>query len=154
MTPNNKSILIVDDDETVLETVAGYLSLKGYSVRKAETGKEAIDESNKHFFNLAILDIKLPDVEGTELLTRLRETEPKMKKIMLTGHGDFDNAVKSLKDKADFYTVKPVEFRELLSVIEEKLKEQDAELKMDRKKLVTYLETREKESDHKNKKTR
>jgi len=151
MTGEEKSILIVDDDEVVLRTIADYLCLKGYNVQTAKTGKEAIEKSNKHFFNLAILDIRLPDMDGTELLTKMRETEPEMKKVMLTGYGNFENAVDSVNKKADAYLVKPVETKKLLKVIEENLREQKEELKMDQKKLVKYIETRDKEKTKENK---
>jgi len=141
----NKTILIVDDDEKVLKTISKYLASKGYAVETATTGREALQKSGSQFFNLAILDIRLPDMEGTRLLTELCETEPKMKKIMLTGYPSMDNAVESLNKRADAYVIKPIEPKKLLTLIEEKLAEQEEELKMDRKKLVTYIESRDKE---------
>ena len=63
-----KKILIVDDDKDLLKTLTGILETEGYEVNTAETGKDAIDKCKDQFYNLALLDIKLPDIEGTELL--------------------------------------------------------------------------------------
>ncbi len=135
----------MDDDEAVLRTIADYLSIKGYKVETAKTGKEALQKSRNKFFNLAVLDIRLPDMEGTELLTEMPETEPRMKRIMLTGYGNSENAIASVNKRADAYVIKPVEPKKLLSLIEEKLREQEEELKMDRKIVVTYIKSRDKE---------
>lgn len=140
-----KKILVVDDDQNVLETVSRFLSMNGYSVDTAQTGKEAIAKSRDHFYNLVVLDIRLPDMDGTELLTAMRDTEPKMVKIMFTGYPGYQNAVESLNKGADAYVTKPVELDELLKVIKEKLKEQDQALEMDQKKVVKYIESRDKQ---------
>ncbi len=139
-------ILIVDDDEQVLETLSDYLTRKGYEVETATKGSEAIKKSQAQFFNLAILDIRLPDMNGTELLTRMAQTEPKMKKIMLTGYPNMENAMDSVNKQADAFVIKPADPEELAKLISQKLAEQEQELKMDRKKLVTYIESRDKET--------
>jgi len=136
----------VDDDETVCKKIADYLVLKGYAVETAATGKEAIEKSKNQFFNVAILDIRLPDMEGTALLTKISETEPKVRKIMLTGYPSIENTVESLNKHADAYVIKPADPRKLLKLIEEQLSEQEAQLKMDRRKLVTYIESRDKQN--------
>jgi len=145
-----KRILMVDDDEKVISTISNYLVLKGYGVDVAKTGQEAIAKSQSHFFNLAILDIRLPDMEGTQLLTRLRDLEPRMMNIMLTGYPGFENSVESLNKGADAYIVKPVELEGLLKVIEDKLVEQTEALKMGQKKLVEYIKSRSRELDQQN----
>ncbi len=145
MNEQKRRILIVDDDQAILKSLGDYLSLKGYSVETAKTGKEAIEKSKNQFFNLAVLDIKLPDIEGTELLTRMHETEPRMIRIMLTGFPNMTNAVESLNKRADAYVVKPVEPEKLLKLVEQKLGEQQRELKMDKDKLIKYIESRDRE---------
>jgi DNA-binding NtrC family response regulator len=149
MNEHKRRILIVDDDQAILKSLGDYLSMKGYAVETAKTGKEAIERSKSQFFNLAVLDIKLPDIEGTELLNRMHETEPRMIKIMLTGFPSMTNAVESLNKRADAYLIKPVEPGKLLKLVEQKLAEQDGELKMDRNKLIKYMESRDKEFDNK-----
>src|SRR5674476_991558 len=104
---NTKSILIVDDDETILAVLKEILELDGYTVETAATGKEAIEKSENILVNLSLLDIKLPDMEGTELITKLHKADPQMIKIIITGFPSFDNAVKSLNLGADAYIMKP-----------------------------------------------
>ena len=149
MAQNKKRILVVDDDQAVLKSIGDYLTLKGYTITGAKTGKEAIEKSKKGFFNLAILDIRLPDMDGTELLTKMRDTEPKMIKVMLTGYPNSENAIDSVNKGADAYLVKPVQLERVLKLIEQKLAEQDKESKMDRDKLVKYIESRDKEFNQK-----
>jgi DNA-binding NtrC family response regulator len=122
-----KSILIVDDDETILAVLKEILQFDGYIVETAATGKEAIEKSEAAFFNLSLLDIKLPDMEGTELISELRKANPRMIHIIITGFPSFDNAVKSLNLGADAYVMKPVNSKELLDLVAEKIKEQQAE---------------------------
>jgi len=121
-----KSILIVDDDETILAVLKEILQLDGYIVETAATGKEAIEKSETAFFDLSLLDIKLPDMEGTELSTELHKANPQMIKIIITGFPSFDNAVKSLNLGADAYIMKPVNSKELLELVREKMREQQA----------------------------
>jgi DNA-binding NtrC family response regulator len=149
MNEQKRRILIVDDDQAILKSLGDYLSMKGYSVETVKTGKEAIEKSKSQFFNLAVLDIKLPDIEGTELLTKMHETEPRTIKIMLTGFPNMTNAVESLNKRADAYVVKPVEPEKLLKLVEQKLGEQDRDLKMDKDKLIKYIESRDKEFENK-----
>lgn len=142
-----KRILIVDDDEAILDSVKGYLSLKGYSVDTAKTAKDAIRKSEDHYYNLAILDIRLPDANGTDLLTKMRKTRPEMVKIMLTGYPDQANTMDSLNRGANGYLLKPVELDKLLKVIEKKLKQQEEAKKMDREKVTEYIVSWGKEKD-------
>ena len=123
MNEAKKRILLVDDDEAIVETIHEYLSLSGYDVDVAKTGKEALIKAKDHHYDIAILDIHLPDMDGTELLTKLPPSEPKTMKIMLTGYPNYYSSAEVLNLGADAYLVKPVELERLLSVIEEKLKE-------------------------------
>ena len=92
--------------------------------------------------NLALLDIKLPDMEGTSLLTKIHQTEPRMIKIMVTGYPDLDNAVQSLNLGADAYLLKPVNPKALLKVVTEKLGEQEEAERMGEDKVRSWIETR------------
>ena len=137
-----KSILIVDDDRAILKNAKDVLRLEGYCVDMAETGKEAIEKSSAQFYNLVLLDIKLPDMEGTELLTKMHRTTPKMMKIMITGYPSLKNAVEALNLGADAYLMKPIDPEELLKVVEEKLKEQEEAEEMSKEKIKEWIETR------------
>jgi len=136
------SILIVDDNEGILETLSAILEEKGYRTDIAKNGREAIEKSKTNFYNVALLDIRLPDIEGTELLTKIEETSPRMIKIMITGYASLENAVKALNLGADAYIMKPVDPENLLKVINEKLKEQREAEKMSQEKVAKWIETR------------
>jgi len=138
----SKRILIVDDEKDILQSMKEILELEGYTVDTAETGGEAIEKSKNQFYNLALLDIRLPDMEGTELLTKLHGTMPRMMKIMVTGYPSVQNAVESLNLGADAYIMKPVKPKELLKTVEEKLKEQSEVEMLSEKKISEWIQTR------------
>lgn len=142
MEDKKKSILVVDDDTAILKYATRILQSEGYDVDAAETGFEAIEKSNTHFYNLALLDIKLPDMEGTELLTKMHRTTPSMMKIMVTGFPSLENAVEALNMGADAYLLKPVELDELLKVVKEKLREQEEAEKMSEERVADWIKTR------------
>lgn len=137
-----KSILVVDDDKSILKSLESILKMKGYRVETAETGQEAVEKSKSAIYNLAILDIKLPDMEGTELLVKMHETMPRMMKIMLTGYPSLENAVKSINLGADAFLMKPVNPKELLKVVEEKLREQSEVEMLSEDKVKRWIQTR------------
>lgn len=135
-------LLIVDDDEYILRNLEKILRLEGYETDTARTGLEAIKKTKRNFYNLVLLDIKLPDMEGTELLKKIHETFPRMIKIMVTGYPDLENAIRSLNFGADAYLVKPVSVQELLDVVKRKLDEQRSMEKMTEEKVKKWIETR------------
>ncbi|MEE8571076.1 MAG: response regulator, partial [Candidatus Bathyarchaeia archaeon] len=71
MEEQKKSILVVDDDKAILKYAKGILELEGYDVDVAETGFDAMEKSSTRYYNLVLLDIMLPDIQGTELLTKM-----------------------------------------------------------------------------------
>ncbi|MFQ6065250.1 MAG: response regulator [Candidatus Bathyarchaeia archaeon] len=150
MTKNKASILIVEDDTNIRETLSTILQQNGYKTDTAKNGKEAIQKSKAKFFNLAFLDIKLPDMEGTKLLTRMHENLPKMIKIIITGYPSIENAVEALNLGADAYIIKPVKPEKLLALIEEKLEEQQAAEKMTQDKVTEWIKTRVRKIEHEN----
>lgn len=142
MAKDNLSILIVEDDASIRETLSTILQQKGYNTDTAKNGKEAIQKSKAKFFNLALLDIKLPDMEGTKLLKVIHENTPKMVKIMVTGYPSLENAVEALNHGADAYIIKPVKPEKLLALIEEKLEKQREAEKMTEEKVTEWIKTR------------
>ena len=142
MTKEKPSILIVEDDTNIRETLSTILQEKGYNTDTAKNGQEAMQKSKDKFFNLALLDIKLPDMEGTKLLTLMHENLPKMRKIMITGYPSLENAVEALNQGADAYIIKPVKPENLLALIEQKLKEQSQADKMTEEKVTDWIKTR------------
>ncbi|MEM2073181.1 MAG: response regulator, partial [Nitrososphaeria archaeon] len=126
----------------ILQSLKEILETKGYNVEVAENAQKGLDMARKKFFNLAILDIKLPDMEGTELLAKIHKEKPEMMKVMLTGYPSLDNAVQALNLGADAYLMKPVNPEELLRVVEEKLREQSEAESMTEEKVAEWIEKR------------
>jgi DNA-binding response OmpR family regulator len=119
---DQKHILVIDDDKSILRTFTRILQKNGYAIDVAETGKEAMEKSKKQKFNLALIDIRLPDIDGTELLIKLQKVMPEAVKIMITGFPSLETGIKALDEGADAYLVKPVKPEELIALIEEKFK--------------------------------
>jgi len=138
-------ILVVDDDESIRKTISTILEEKGYVVDTAENGKEAIEKTNAKFYNLALIDIRLPDMEGTELLIEMRETTPRMVKIIVTGFPSLQNAMEAVNKSADAYLIKPVKIEELLSTIQEHLELQEEAKRYNEERITEFIETRMKE---------
>lgn len=138
-------ILVADDDEGIRQTIAAILEDEGYLVDQAENGKEAVEKSNMRFYNVALIDIRLPDMEGTQLLTAMKDTVPKMIKIILTGYPAMQNAIEAVNKGADAYLLKPVNVDTLLSTIKEQLKKQREAKKFTEEKVTEFIETRVKE---------
>jgi DNA-binding NtrC family response regulator len=138
-------ILIVDDDPSIRKVLAAILEEKGYTVDTAETAKKAIQKSKTNFYNLALLDIRLPDMEGTELLTQMKQTTPPMIKIMVTGYPSIQNAVEALNKGANAFIIKPLNIDHALAIIEKLLEQQKESLTMTQGKIAEFIETRAKQ---------
>ena len=145
MSSEKKHILIIDDDEDILETLQSLLTRKGFVAETANSGMAAIEKSNSAVFNLALIDIVLPDMEGTQLLVKLKPTIPKMRKIVITGHAALDNAVKAVNLGADAYLMKPVNPQELIKTVEEQLRLQQEDTKITQDKISSFVESRVKQ---------
>jgi DNA-binding NtrC family response regulator len=139
------NLLVVDDDAAIRKTLSMILEKEGYSVETVANGKQAIEASKKQFFNVALIDVRLPDVDGTELLERLKETEPKMVKIIVTGYASLQNAIDAVNKGADGYVLKPFDADALLAMIEKHLKKQRESMEYGEKKVTEYIETRVKQ---------
>jgi len=120
-----KRILVVDDDKSILRTFTRILQKNGYEIDVAETGREAIEKTETNCYALALIDIRLPDMDGTDLLAKMQKNMRDGVKIMITGFPSLENGVKALDEGADAYLVKPVKPEELLMLIEEKLKNKE-----------------------------
>ena len=106
------SVLVVDDDEGVRATIAGTLSTRGFRVYEASSGMQALEQLETRDIHLVVLDIGLPDMNGLEVLTKVREST-QLPIIILSGHGDEIDRVVGLELGADDYVVKPFSAREL-----------------------------------------
>jgi DNA-binding response OmpR family regulator len=123
----NESILVVDDDAVVRKSLSAILSQEGYLVETVENGKEAIRISEKSLFDIALVDIKLPDMDGTELLSRLKGNQPRMILIVITGFPTLENAMETVNEGADGYILKPFDVQKLLEMIRKHLRRETAE---------------------------
>jgi DNA-binding response OmpR family regulator len=142
MTYQTKSqILIVDDDESICKTLSVILQSEGYQTTTATTAKEALQKAKSQYFKLALLDIKLPDTKGTQLLTQLKEITPETIKIIITGYPSLKNAVEALNLGADSYIMKPLNPAELLKTIKNKLEKQKQTEKVTKEKLAGWIQS-------------
>ena len=138
-------ILVIDDDESIRRTMSAILEEEGYIVDLAATGREAIQKTKEKVYNVALIDIRLPDMEGVELLKLIKENVPKTRKIMVTGYPSLQNAVNALNKNADAYLIKPVDVEKLLNTIREQLQLQQNDIRYNEQKVAEFIETRVKE---------
>jgi DNA-binding NtrC family response regulator len=142
---NETRILIVDDDDTIRSTMKAILEDEGYEVDLAASGKEGIKKSKETSYNIALLDIRLPDMEGVELLKLLKPAVPRTRRIMITGYPSTQNAIEALNKNADAYLIKPVDIEKLLNTIKDQLKLQEEERNFSEQKVAEFIESRVKE---------
>jgi CheY-like chemotaxis protein/predicted transcriptional regulator len=116
------SVLLVDDDETIRKTLSRTLARESFNVDTAPNSKQALEKSRLVHYDVALLDIRLPDADGTTLLRTLREENPEIKEIIITGYPSLENAIKAIDEGADAYIIKPFKPADLLAKIREKLK--------------------------------
>jgi DNA-binding response OmpR family regulator len=135
-------ILLVDDDLNIRKTLSMILTKECYAVDTAETAEQAIMKSDINFYHLALIDLRLPDMQGTKLLSLLRVTVPRMRKVIMTGFPKVDNAIDAINRGVDGYLTKPVDMRQLLKLIEQLLEEQSKEKEETEKKLLQYINGR------------
>jgi signal transduction histidine kinase len=119
-----ESILIVDDDESSHRSLTLIFGRKGYETETAGTGREAIEKAQRRFFNLALLDIKLPDMQGLELLAPLKHLHPDMLVIMVTAYASTKTAIRAMNEGASAYITKPLDMDEVLATVKQALANQ------------------------------
>jgi len=117
------TILIVDDDKDLQKTLSYILKTEGYKVFSAENGKQAMTEIQNKLPNIVLLDIRLPDMNGMQVLGKLKKTIPEYDGsiIMLTAYGDIKGAIKAMKLGAFDYLTKPFDNEELIITIKKAL---------------------------------
>jgi len=102
-------ILIVDDEDVVRESLHQWFDSEGYETRAAASGKDALTTVGEQQFDLALLDIKMPGMDGIELQQRLSEADPDLTVVIMTGYGTVETAVQALKNGAYDYVTKPID---------------------------------------------
>ena len=138
---NGPRILVVDDDAGTRRTLALILERKGFDVVTAGTAQEALKRANDGAFNVGLLDIRLPDGKGVELLKPLRVRHPDMELIMVTGYASTETAISALNEGATAYLTKPLNMDEVLAEVRRIV---------DRQRLVTAKQKTEEQVEHVN----
>ena len=118
------SILIIDDDRGMCETLGDVLRLKGYSAETAGGGREALEKLRARPFDGAVVDIKLPDISGIDLLMELKGASPDTEVVFITGYASLTTAIEAINGAAFAYLVKPFEMEHLLATLEKALEKQ------------------------------
>lgn len=116
--PAKNRILVVDDEEALRVVLSAELEGEGYQVTSAADGQEAINILTTKEFDLILLDIKMPNVDGFEVLKFVKERWPQTKVVMLTGFADLKNAIESKKLGAEDFVSKPYDLVDLLTTVE------------------------------------
>jgi DNA-binding NtrC family response regulator len=119
---NKMQILIVDDEVEFASTLVERLELRGIEAISANRGIEALALVKEHGPDVVILDLKMPDLSGLEVLSRIKAIDPTIEVIMLTGHGSSAAGIDGMERGAFDYVMKPVDLKALLEKIEQAYK--------------------------------
>ena len=117
-------LLLVDDEEAYVNILANRMAKRGFDVTKAMSGTAGIEALRKEEFDVAVLDLKMEDMDGIEVLKVFKHMVPRMPVIMLTGHGSEKTARDGLALGASGYLTKPCDLQELLEQIREAVQSQ------------------------------
>jgi DNA-binding NtrC family response regulator len=128
-----ESILIVDDEEIIRESLSFILNKEGYRVADAANGRIALDRIREESFDLVLTDLEMPEMKGIELLESINKFSPETLVVIITAYGSIDTAIAALRQGAVDYILKPVEFDELLIKVKRLL--QSRTLKIENKLL-------------------
>jgi DNA-binding NtrC family response regulator len=134
MSTSDADILFVDDDRTILELVRESLSEVGYRVEVVDNGIQALEKIKNQPYAIVFTDIKMPDIDGLELLSAIKEYRPETEVIIVTGHGSMESAIKAMKYGSYDYLQKPFKLNVLKIIIDrileaKKLKQEKIVLK-------------------------
>jgi DNA-binding NtrC family response regulator len=111
------NILIVDDEEQFLTSISKRLSVRGFNVIAVDRGEKAIAAAQKNPMDIALVDLKMPGINGEETLKALKKAHKWMEIVILTGHGSIESAVECTQSGAYSYLQKPCELEKLLEVL-------------------------------------
>src|SRR5689334_23160832 len=125
MLPERKQILVVDDEPNLRRVLSAQLDRDGYDVHTAEDGAQGLAILEEHHIDLVITDLRMPKVDGMELLRRALALDPELPVVMITAHGTVDNAVEALKTGAFDYVTKPFDQVEVRTIVRKALRTRD-----------------------------
>jgi YesN/AraC family two-component response regulator len=118
---NPARLLVVDDEFSILTHLGQFLSGKGFNVMLASDGKEALDIFRKRSVDLILSDVKMPGINGVQLLKAVKDVNPRIPVILISGYRDVNTVVDALKAGAENFLTKPLNMDELVSVVERSL---------------------------------
>ncbi len=101
-------ILVVDDESGIRESLSGVLEDEGYKASTAQSGEECLDLLRKNHYDVVLLDIWMPGIDGLEVLEKIKETEDRPEVVMISGHGSIESAVRATKLGAYDFLEKPL----------------------------------------------
>lgn len=110
-------LLFIDDEQTFLNYLAKRLVLDGFDVTTTFSGEEGVDAASKQSFDVAVVDLQMPGIDGIEVQKRLKDLQPNLPCIVLTGHGNVEKALESGKYNAFKFLSKPVDMDTLIQTI-------------------------------------
>jgi DNA-binding NtrC family response regulator len=119
MSEDKINVLIVDDEEMFLEMTKTRLEARGLNVTAVDRGEKAIEEAKNKSFDVALVDLKMPGINGEETLKALKKEDKWLEVVILTGHGTIDSAIECTKSGAYHYLQKPCKLEELLEVLKD-----------------------------------
>lgn len=117
MGKNSINLLIVDDEKQFLSAISRSLQLRDFNVIAVDRGDKALEAARKQPVDIALVDLKMPGMDGRETLEALKKEHPWMEIIILTGHGTIDSASSCTRSGAYSYLQKPCEFEQLLETL-------------------------------------
>jgi PAS domain S-box-containing protein len=141
----SKRILIVDDNPRILETLSDILEEEDYQIDPVDGGMKAVEKIRSGEYPVALVDIKLPDISGLEVLKHLRKVSPETIVVMISGHGTIEHAIQALKEGAHDYITKPLDLNEVKAGLEKAfeyhhLAERKRKLEQENKEARDYLQ--------------
>lgn len=116
-------VLVVDDDETICSTMKELLEKFGFQVKTAYNGWKALEILEKEIFDIAVVDLLLPGIDGIDLLKEIKKTSPKTIVIIITAYGSISTAVEAIKKGASDYVCKPFRIEDLVTTIKRSIAE-------------------------------
>src|SRR5262249_21790766 len=121
----NKRVLVIDDDPMMTDLAKFHFEKDGYETFVAATGEEGISLLKEHQCALVMTDLNLPDMDGIEVVRQIKELSPDTEIIMITGYGSINKAVEATKAGAFYFLEKPIEFTELMMLVEKAMERRE-----------------------------
>ncbi|HEX7506501.1 MAG TPA: response regulator, partial [Polyangia bacterium] len=122
--PDSPRILVVDDERVIREILSDFLGLEGYVVRTVEDGVQALEELQKRSYNLVISDLKMPKMNGLDLIEKITELGIPVLTVIMTGFGTVETAIEAMKHGAYDYILKPFKVEEVIHIVKRGLDRQ------------------------------